>query len=151
MNAYNAKLRAYLAANRYMDTLAFHSISGRDLKNSAIADVPSDLRRRGEMEHVGVVSAALKTALAGALLLGAATLAASDDRKAVRHPTGHAETRGTRTIPASKNSSRSNELATRPTPSDVGGRPAYAPPNECWTDDGGFRWRPCTAGGGGGM
>ena len=31
MNAYNAKLRAYLAANRYMDTLAFHSISGRDL------------------------------------------------------------------------------------------------------------------------
>jgi hypothetical protein len=28
MDAYNAKLRAYLAAGHYMDTLAFHTISG---------------------------------------------------------------------------------------------------------------------------
>jgi ribosomal protein L4 len=103
------------------------------------------------VERLGVVSAAMKAAFAAAVLLGAATLAASEDRTAAPHPSGRAEVRGTRTIPASKNSSRSNELATRPTPSDVGGRPAYAPPNECWTDDGGFRWRPCTAGGGGGM
>jgi hypothetical protein len=31
LNAYNASLRAYLMTNHYMDTLAFHSISGRDL------------------------------------------------------------------------------------------------------------------------
>jgi len=31
LNAYNARLRAYLVANHYMDTLEFHAISGRDL------------------------------------------------------------------------------------------------------------------------
>jgi hypothetical protein len=31
LNAYNARLRAYLVANHYMDTLEFHGISGRDL------------------------------------------------------------------------------------------------------------------------
>lgn len=31
LNAYNAKLRGYLTANHYMDTLAFHAISGRDI------------------------------------------------------------------------------------------------------------------------
>src|ERR1700736_5297669 len=30
LSAYNASLRNYVTANRYMDTLAFHSISGRD-------------------------------------------------------------------------------------------------------------------------
>jgi hypothetical protein len=29
--AYNAPLREYVTANRFMDTLAFHSISGRDM------------------------------------------------------------------------------------------------------------------------
>ena len=29
--AYNASLRDYVTANHYMDTLAFHSISGRDM------------------------------------------------------------------------------------------------------------------------
>jgi hypothetical protein len=29
--AYNARLRNYVTANRYMDTLAFHSISGSDM------------------------------------------------------------------------------------------------------------------------
>jgi hypothetical protein len=29
--AYNAGLRNYVTANRYMETLAFHSISGRDM------------------------------------------------------------------------------------------------------------------------
>ena len=29
--AYNASLRNYVTANHYMDTLAFHSISGRDM------------------------------------------------------------------------------------------------------------------------
>ena len=31
LNAYNSRLRAYLVANHYMDTLDFHAISGRDL------------------------------------------------------------------------------------------------------------------------
>ncbi len=31
LNAYNAKLRRYLVANHYVDTIAFHSISGHDL------------------------------------------------------------------------------------------------------------------------
>ncbi|MEO8318867.1 MAG: hypothetical protein ABJA75_14880 [Bradyrhizobium sp.] len=31
LSAYNANLRDYVMANRYMDTLAFHPISGRDL------------------------------------------------------------------------------------------------------------------------
>jgi hypothetical protein len=31
MGAYNGKLRSYLTAGGYMDTLAFHSISGRDM------------------------------------------------------------------------------------------------------------------------
>src|ERR1700687_4112404 len=31
LNAYNARLRAYLVANHYMDTLDFHAVSGRDL------------------------------------------------------------------------------------------------------------------------
>ena len=29
--AYNAPLREYVTANHFMDTLAFHSISGRDM------------------------------------------------------------------------------------------------------------------------
>ena len=29
--AYNASLRGYVTANHYMDTLAFHAISGRDM------------------------------------------------------------------------------------------------------------------------
>jgi hypothetical protein len=31
LGAYNASLRGYVTANHYMDTLAFHAISGRDL------------------------------------------------------------------------------------------------------------------------
>jgi hypothetical protein len=31
LSAYNASLRDYVTANHYMDTLAFHSISGRDM------------------------------------------------------------------------------------------------------------------------
>src|SRR3981189_2971609 len=31
LSAYNASLRDYATSNHYMDTLAFHSISGRDL------------------------------------------------------------------------------------------------------------------------
>ena len=31
LDAYNARLRGYLIANHYMDTLAFHSISGSDV------------------------------------------------------------------------------------------------------------------------
>jgi len=31
MSAYNGKLRAYLVANRVMETLAFHTISGGDM------------------------------------------------------------------------------------------------------------------------
>jgi hypothetical protein len=31
LNAYNANLRGYVTANHYMDTLAFHAISGRDM------------------------------------------------------------------------------------------------------------------------
>ena len=31
LGAYNASLRDYVTANRFMDTLAFHSISGRDM------------------------------------------------------------------------------------------------------------------------
>jgi hypothetical protein len=31
LDAYNARLRAFVTANHYMDTLAFHSISGRDM------------------------------------------------------------------------------------------------------------------------
>jgi hypothetical protein len=31
LGAYNARLRNYVTANRYMDTLAFHSISGSDM------------------------------------------------------------------------------------------------------------------------
>jgi hypothetical protein len=31
LSAYNASLRDYVTANHYMDTLAFHSISGRDI------------------------------------------------------------------------------------------------------------------------
>ena len=31
LDAYNASLRNYVTANHYMDTLAFHAISGRDM------------------------------------------------------------------------------------------------------------------------
>ena len=31
LDAYNPKLRAYVTANHYMDTLAFHTISGADM------------------------------------------------------------------------------------------------------------------------
>jgi hypothetical protein len=31
LGAYNASLRDYVTSNHYMDTLAFHSISGRDM------------------------------------------------------------------------------------------------------------------------
>ena len=31
MNAYNGRLRTYLTANRVMETLAFHTISGCDM------------------------------------------------------------------------------------------------------------------------
>jgi hypothetical protein len=31
LDAYNASLRGYVTANHYMETLAFHSISGRDM------------------------------------------------------------------------------------------------------------------------
>ena len=31
LNAYNARLRSYLLTNHYMDTMAFHTISGRDM------------------------------------------------------------------------------------------------------------------------
>ena len=31
LSAYNASLRNYVTANHYMDTLAFHAISGRDM------------------------------------------------------------------------------------------------------------------------
>lgn len=31
LGAYNASLRDYVTANHYMDTLAFHAISGRDI------------------------------------------------------------------------------------------------------------------------
>jgi hypothetical protein len=31
LNSYNAKLRAYVVANHYMETTAFHTISGRDI------------------------------------------------------------------------------------------------------------------------
>jgi hypothetical protein len=31
LNAYNGRLRGYVTANRYMDTLEFHSISGSDM------------------------------------------------------------------------------------------------------------------------
>ena len=31
LNAYNAKLREFVVANRYMETLEFHTISGRDI------------------------------------------------------------------------------------------------------------------------
>ena len=31
LSAYNAALRNYVTANHYMDTLAFHAISGRDM------------------------------------------------------------------------------------------------------------------------
>ena len=31
MNTYNAKLRAYVVANHFMETKAFHTISGRDM------------------------------------------------------------------------------------------------------------------------
>jgi hypothetical protein len=31
LDAYNSSLRNYVTANHYMDTLAFHSISGRDM------------------------------------------------------------------------------------------------------------------------
>jgi hypothetical protein len=31
LSAYNTRLREYVTANHYMDTLAFHSISGRDM------------------------------------------------------------------------------------------------------------------------
>jgi hypothetical protein len=31
LSAYNPKLREYVIANRYMDTLAFHAVSGRDM------------------------------------------------------------------------------------------------------------------------
>jgi hypothetical protein len=33
MNSYNAKLRAYLTANRAMETPAFHTVSGSDMIN----------------------------------------------------------------------------------------------------------------------
>jgi hypothetical protein len=31
LSAYNSRLREYVTANHYMDTLAFHAISGRDM------------------------------------------------------------------------------------------------------------------------
>jgi hypothetical protein len=31
LNTYNAKLRAYVVANRFMETKAYHTISGRDM------------------------------------------------------------------------------------------------------------------------
>jgi hypothetical protein len=31
LNAYNAKLRAYVVANHFMETTTFHTISGRDI------------------------------------------------------------------------------------------------------------------------
>ena len=31
LSAYNSRLREYLTANHYMDTLAFHAISGSDM------------------------------------------------------------------------------------------------------------------------
>ena len=31
LNAYNASLRSYVVSNHYMDTMAFHAISGRDM------------------------------------------------------------------------------------------------------------------------
>ena len=31
INAYNAKLRAYVVANHFMETTAFHTISGGDI------------------------------------------------------------------------------------------------------------------------
>ena len=31
LDAYNPRLRGYVTANHYMDTLAFRSISGRDM------------------------------------------------------------------------------------------------------------------------
>jgi hypothetical protein len=31
LNAYNARLRSYLVANHAMETLAFHTVSGRDI------------------------------------------------------------------------------------------------------------------------
>jgi hypothetical protein len=31
LNAYNARLRSYIMANHYMDTLEFHAISGSDM------------------------------------------------------------------------------------------------------------------------
>jgi len=31
LGAYNASLREYVIANHYMETLAFHAISGRDM------------------------------------------------------------------------------------------------------------------------
>jgi len=31
MNAYNERLRSYLVANHAMETLAFHTIPGRDI------------------------------------------------------------------------------------------------------------------------
>lgn len=31
LSAYNAKLRNYVVSNHYMDTLAFHTISGADI------------------------------------------------------------------------------------------------------------------------
>ncbi|MGB0085741.1 MAG: hypothetical protein WBP94_10265 [Rhodomicrobiaceae bacterium] len=31
LNAYNARLRSYVVSHHYMDTIAFHDVSGRDL------------------------------------------------------------------------------------------------------------------------
>jgi len=96
----------------------------------------------------------MKTSILAALLLGLvpAALEASD-RKAVHGRTGQAEIAAPGPKALGRNfgkarGSRSDEIAIQ---GERANRPPYALPNECWTDDGGFRWRPCgNAGGGGG-
>jgi len=93
----------------------------------------------------------IKIGIAAAVLLGLAStvLQASERGNAAHRQTAYAESRGARPINRAR-TNRSNAIAT---PGENLNRPAYAPPNECWTDDGGYRWRPCDAasGGGGGM
>jgi hypothetical protein len=88
----------------------------------------------------------MKTTIALVVLLGLspALLEAAERGKAVHRRAGHAEIRSSRPTPPAN---RSNEAAR---PSVYPNRPAYAPSNECWNDDGGFRWRPCSGGDGGG-
>ena len=61
---------------------------------------------------------------------------------------GYAEARNMQKTDHGNGMGRSNGLPHRPT--DLSGRPPYALPGECWSDDGGSRWRPCNATGGGG-